>query len=103
GPPTAIGPRPSVRTSSAATSSTKSWGSRRQPRRFLFTTRSLGPPEGLDLLQFLFGELPRGLAGLDLFRFDVMLDRLHDLGIGERCDVARAREVGDAGDDAPHD
>src|SRR5260370_36520355 len=33
----------------------------------------------------------------------MMLDGRHYLWIGERGDVARAREVGDAGDDPAHD
>src|SRR5260370_38421452 len=99
----AIAGRTSARTSSAAPCSTTSWASPHLPRPSPSTTKFLGPPEGLDLLELFFGHLPRGLPSLDLLRLDVMLDGLDDLRIGKRGDVARPRDVGDADDLPPHD
>src|SRR5438552_5118516 len=63
----------------------------------------LGLSERLDFLLFLGCELPRALSPLDLLGLDLLPDRVNNLRIRERRDVAGTREVGDAGDDPPHD
>src|SRR5258708_3448555 len=59
----------------------------------------LGLSELLDLLQLEGAEFARKLAAFDLLGLDLLSDGLYDLGIGERRNVAGAREVGDPSND----
>src|SRR3989442_2794058 len=63
----------------------------------------LRPTECLDLRELLRRELARDLAAGYLLRLDVAADLVDDLGVCQGARVSDVGEVGDSGDDPPHD
>src|SRR5438132_12728748 len=106
----------SMRCATGSTScATHTWTSARSTGSSSRAGRSLGPApwagplhllglaERLDFLLFLRCKLPRAFSSLDLLGLDLLADRVNHLRVRKCRDVARACEVRNSGDHAPHD